>query len=146
MSEKLDEFVRELQGQIFEETKEAYGETAFERWMNPRCRGRLDDPDGYARLSGGCGDTMEIFLRFEGDRVKEASFMTDGCGSSTVCGSVAAEMSLGKSPDEIVEVTDEVIKEVLGGLPPDDEHCASLAAETLQEALHDYMIKQTGKI
>ena len=145
MTEKLDDFVTELQEKIFEETKEAYGEVAYERWMNPLYRGRIEDPDGYARLSGGCGDTMEIFLKFEKERVKEASFLTDGCGSSTVCGSIAAEMSLGRSPDEIIEITGDTIKEVLGGLPEDDEHCATLAAETLQEALNDHMIKQTRR-
>jgi nitrogen fixation NifU-like protein len=145
MGEKIDEFVQELQEKIFEETREAYGGKAFDRWMNPKYHGRLEDPDGYARLSGGCGDTMEIFLRFEGERVKEASFNTDGCGSSTVCGSFAAELSLGKNPDEIIEINGEMIKEILGGLPEEDEHCADLAAETLQAALNDYMVKVVKK-
>ena len=88
---------------------------------------------------------MEIFLKFEGKRVKEASFQTDGCGSSQVSGSIAAEMAIGKSPDALLEITGDVIVEELGGLPSDDTHCASLAAETLQEALNNYMVKQTQK-
>ena len=78
-------------------------------------------------------------------RVKEASFKADGCGSSIVCGSYAAEMSLGKNPDELLEITGEAILKELERLPKEDEHCAHLAAETLQEALNDHMIKQTGK-
>ena len=85
---------------------------------------------------------MEIFLRFHNDNIKEASFRADGCGSSIVCGSFAAEMSIGKNPDELLEVTAEAILEKLEGLPKEDEHCASLAAESLQEALNDYMMKQ----
>ena len=88
---------------------------------------------------------MEIFLKFENEQVKEASFQTDGCGSSNVCGSFAAEMALGKSPDELLSVTGEAIIEKLGGLPKEEEHCAFLAAETLQEALNCYMIKQTSR-
>jgi len=138
----LDEFVSELQEQIYQETKEAYGEEGFERWLNMRYMGRMPDPDGYARLTGTCGDTMEIFLKFEDGRVKEASFLTDGCGSSAVCGSFAAEMAIGKTPDELLEITGEAILEKLGGLPKEEEHCAYLAGETMQEALNDYMAKQ----
>ena len=145
MGEIVDDFVRNLQEQIFQETKEAYGEKAFRRWLDPVCMGAIKGPDGYACLSGVCGDTMEIFLRFENNRVKEASFQADGCGSSIVCGSFAAEMSLGKNPDELLEVTSEAILQELEKLPKEDEHCASLAAETLQEALNDYMIKQTQR-
>ncbi|MGD8984339.1 MAG: iron-sulfur cluster assembly scaffold protein [Desulfobacteraceae bacterium] len=141
MGETVDDFVRNLQKQIFEETKEAYGEKAFQRWLDPVYMGAIKEPDGYACLTGVCGDTMEIFLKFENHRVKESSFQSDGCGSSIVCGSFAAEMSLGKNPDELLEITGEVLLEKLGKLPKEDEHCASLAAETLQEALNDYMIR-----
>jgi len=145
MGESMDDFVRELQNQIVDEIKESYGEKAYQRWQNLVYRGSMKDPDGYASLNGVCGDSMEIFLKFEGEKVKEASFQTDGCGSSQVCGSVAAESAIGKSPDELLEITGDAIMEELGGLPSDDAHCASLAAETLQEALNDYMVKQTPK-
>jgi nitrogen fixation NifU-like protein len=145
MSSELDDFVQDLQNRIYDETKEAYGDVAFERWLNPLYMGSIDNPDGYGRVTGSCGDTMQIFLKFENDRIKEASFQTDGCGSSAVCGSFAAEMAIGKNPDEIVEITGEAILEKLGGLPKEDEHCAFLSAESLQEALHEYMIKQTKR-
>lgn len=141
MAEAVDDFVRGLQEKIFEKVKEVYGEKGFHRWLHPVYMGEIKDPDGYARLAGVCGDTMEIFLNFENERVKEASFRTDGCGLTTVCGSFAAEMSVGRSPDELLEVTGEAILKELGKLPEESEHCAFLAAETLQEALNDYMIK-----
>ena len=83
---------------------------------------------------------MEIFLLFEDDRVRRASFQTNGCGTSIVCASFAAEMAIGKHPDEILSITGEVILEKLGGLPEEDRHCAFLASESLQEALHSYMV------
>lgn len=144
MSGSLDDFVHELREQIFEETREAYGEIAYQRWLNPLFRGVMTDPDGHAILRGVCGDTMEIFLKFENGRVKEASFQTDGCGSSTVCGSFVAEMSIGKGPDGLLEITAEAIMKRVGRLPKEDEHCAFLAAETLHEALNDSMIKSLG--
>ena len=141
----MDDFVQEIKNQMLEETRQAYGDAAYERWLDPRHMGSMDNPDGYACLKGKCGDTVQIFLRFDGnDRVKEATFQTDGCGSSIVCASFAAEMAVGQRPDEIPEVTGESIMDVLGGLPKEEAHCAFLAAETLQEALHSYMI-QKGK-
>ena len=142
MSDEFDEFARALQDQIYGETREAYGQVAFERWLKPLYVGVMPNPEGYARVTGTCGDTMEIFLRFESDRVKEATFQTDGCGSSTVCGSFAAELAHGRSPDELAEITGEMILGILGGLPEEDRHCAFLAADTLQEALDDFMRKQ----
>jgi len=148
MSKAMDDFVEEIKNQVLEETREVYGNAAFERWLDPRLMGSLDDPDGYACLRGKCGDTVQIYLKFDGDRVKEATFQTDGCGSSIVCASFAAEMALAKRPDEILEITGESIMDVLGGLPKEEAHCAFLAAETLQEALHSYMIRsreETGQ-
>jgi nitrogen fixation NifU-like protein len=145
MADEFDDFARALQDQIYEETREAYGQVAFERWLKPLYVGVLPNPEGHGRVKGTCGDTMEIFLRFENDKVKEAAFQTDGCGSSTVCGSFAAELAHGRSPDEVAEITGEMILDVLGGLPEEDRHCAFLAAETLQEALDDYMRKQRGR-
>ena len=97
MDDAFDDFARSLQNQIYEETREAYGEVAFERWLRPLYVGTMRDPDGYGVVTGKCGDRIEIFLRFEQGRVKEATFQTDECGSSTVCGSFAAELAYGKS-------------------------------------------------
>ena len=142
--DKLDLFVENLQEQIFEETKEAYGETGFQRWRNPLYRGRMETPNVHAKIKGQCGDTMEIYLKFGGRCVASASYVTDGCGSSTVCGSFAAEMAIGKDPDQLAGITGEMILKKIGRFPGEDEHCAYLAAETLQAALHEYMVKKTG--
>ena len=143
MGNELDDFVNGLQNQILEETRAEYGDVAFERWQHPLYVGAMDHPDGHGRVTGSCGDTMQIFLKFEKDKVKEATFLTDGCGSSIVCGSFAAELALGKTPDELGEITGETILNILGSLPEENRHCAFLAAETLHDALHDYMIKGT---
>lgn len=143
MSDKLDDFLNELQDKIFEDTIKDYGQKAFERWLNPSYMHAMENPDGYGHITGPCGDTMEIFLRFEKGRVKEASFRTDGCGPSMICGSLAAELALGKEPGEIKEVTDKTILETIGGLPEEDQHCALLAANTLHEAIDQYTKQKT---
>lgn len=139
--DKIDIFLENLQEEIFEDTKKAYGEAGFQRWRNPLYRGRMDDADAHARIKGQCGDTMEMYLKFADDRVASASFTTDGCGASTVCGSFTAEAAIGKNPDELAEITGETVLQKIGRFPSEDQHCAFLAAETLQAALHEYMVR-----
>jgi nitrogen fixation NifU-like protein len=139
MTDELDKFVDLLQDQIYDETRMEFGEKAYKRWREPKFMERMASPDGYAKQTGTCGDTMEIFLKFENDRVTAAAFMTDGCGPSVVCGSYAAELSQGKSPEDLADFNGDVILEILGGLPEDHKHCAHLAAETVKRALDDYM-------
>jgi nitrogen fixation NifU-like protein len=132
-------FIEELKKEILEETKRAYGEKAFHRWMKPLYEGSLADPDGYACLRSSCGDSMEFFLKFDGERVNQASFRTAGCGASVVCGSYAAEMALDKSPKEILEITGESILDRVGRLPRDEEPMATFAVKTLHAALRDFL-------
>ncbi|MBW1722745.1 MAG: iron-sulfur cluster assembly scaffold protein [Deltaproteobacteria bacterium] len=104
-----------------------------------------DNPDGKARITGSCGDTMEIALTFDGERVKETSHWTDGCAYSLNCVYAAACLAKDKTPDEILEIDERAIQEFIGGLPSDHIHCARLAHETLQAALEDFMRNQAGK-
>jgi nitrogen fixation NifU-like protein len=137
--DNFDSFVNNLQEQIFDEAKDAYGEKGFQRWCNPRFNGKMESPDGHARLTGECGDTMEIFLKFENNRVNDASYFTDGCASSSICGSFTVELAIGKDPDELTDISGDAVLNEIGRLPASDQHCAGLAASTLQEALSSYM-------
>ena len=141
-SASLHGFIEELKKAILEETRRAYGEKAFDRWRNPRYEGAMANPDGYACLGSSCGDSMELFLKFDGERVSQASFRTAGCGTAAVCGSYAAEMALRKGPEEILQITGKSILERLGGLPREEEPVATLAAETLHAALRNFICKQ----
>jgi NifU-like protein involved in Fe-S cluster formation len=110
-------------------------------WLTPHVK----EPDGKARITGSCGDTIEMCLQFNDDRVTKTSYWTDGCTYSFNCAHAATELAKGKTPDEIIEIDADRIQEYIGGLPRDHYHCASLAAETLMAALDDYMRKQTRK-
>ena len=145
MGNDFDQFVHQLQNHIFEETKKVFGKKVYERWRHPLYMEVLADPDGHAKIKGKCGDSIEIFLKFENNRVTKAAFQADGCGPSVVCGSYAAEMAIGKDTVEITEITGDRILKKCDGLPEENEHCAFLAAETLQEALHNYIIRTREK-
>jgi len=143
MAGNLDEFLELFQQQIYEEAKETYGVGVFDRWLSPKFFGKMPDATASARVTGSCGETMEIYLRIEGDIITKTSFYTDGCGASVACGSVAAELACNKAVEEAALVGSDTILEVLGQkLPQEHEHCALLAAETLQTAVHNHMIGQ----
>lgn len=139
MNTDLEAFVSEIADQIHEEMRKAYGGEVFERWQSRRFMGRLENPDGQAVVRGACGDSMAVFLAFDNDRVSRASFMTDGCGSSVACGSLAAELAHGRTPEEVLDITADDIRDRAGGLPQEDAHCADLAVAALHEALNRYM-------
>jgi len=105
----------------------------------------MDDPDCWARVTGECGDTMEIYIKFKDNRVAEASYFTDGCASSMVSGSFAAELTLDKSPEELSDLTADHVLKAVGKLPENDLHCTTLAARTIQAALDNYMGHQVKK-
>ena len=143
MKNPMDDFVDKLQEQIFEETREVYGEEVFNRWQNPKFMGRMTNASCVGRLTGNCGDRMEIYLRIRNDQVEEASFFTEGCGASVACGSMVAELATGKDLEEVSQIGGDTVLMALGGLPEEENHCAFLAAETLLAAIHEWMLQSS---
>lgn len=142
MGEVQEIFIDGTRYRVFEESWTAYGEQGHPHFRRPLYRGIIENADGHGRLTGSCGDTLEIFLKFENERVAAASFLGGECASSTICGSLAAELAIGKTPDELAEISGEKILGVLGAFPEEERHCADLAAGALQEALSDYFKRQ----
>ena len=127
---------------IKQEMRKIYSEAVVEHSMNPRNLGDLEDADGFARVTGPCGDTMSIWLKVNGDAIINASFMTDGCGTTIASGSMVTEMVKGMSITEVLGITQQDILSSLGGLPEQSTHCALLAANTMKEAVRDYIALQ----
>jgi nitrogen fixation NifU-like protein len=123
-----------------QEMRKIYSEAVVEHSMDPRNLGELEDANGYARVTGPCGDTMSIWLKVNADTIINASFRTDGCGTTLASGSMVTEMVKGKSISEARKITQRDVLDALGGLPPESEHCALLAANTLKAAMRDYMV------
>jgi nitrogen fixation protein NifU and related proteins len=124
------------------EDEAASTEAAFFKWLYSLQWQNSKAPDSHACLTGKCGETIEMFLNFNGEQIKEAAYLTNGCISSRVCAALAAQMAQGKTPDEVVGITAQSILDLLGDFPKGEEHCAFLAVEALQEALHNFMLKQ----
>ncbi len=135
---ELENFAKALQEQILEQVRKEYSEAVIERWMNPRNQGKLEHPDGYGKVTGSCGDTIEIFLRMKGNIISECRWLTDGCGATISCATMATELAQGKTFTKALASvsTDEIVRQ-LGGLPESNLHCAQLASQALRSALAD---------
>ncbi len=118
---------------------EVFSETVVEHSMNPRNVGDMADADGSAKITGPCGDTMELWLKLKGDTIVQASFLTDGCGTSIASGSMVTELARGKKLGQAQKISQQDVLDALGGLPEESEHCALLAANTLKAAISDYL-------
>jgi nitrogen fixation NifU-like protein len=119
-------------------SESTYSSIVLEHMHNPRNWGIIDQSDGYARVTGPCGDTMEISITVKDDTITKCTFDTDGCGATVSCGSIISEMATGKKVSRARRIDQTSILAFCNGLPQENEHCALLAARTLQEALEDF--------
>jgi nitrogen fixation NifU-like protein len=130
-----------------------YQETILDHSKRPRNHHSLTDAnrkaEGYNPL---CGDKLKLYLKMDGDVVKDASFEGAGCAISTASASLMTESLKGKSREEAMRLidkfhdlltTDTPASRDLGKLVvfcgvrdyPARVKCATLAWHTLKSAL-----------
>jgi len=131
-----------------------YQETILDHSKHPRnCHAMGDanrNAEGYNPL---CGDKLKLYVKMEGDIVKDASFQGSGCAISTASASLMTESLKGKTRDEALKLldkfhdlltTDTPVTKDLGKLVvfcgvrdyPARVKCATLAWHTLKSALN----------
>jgi nitrogen fixation NifU-like protein len=130
--DKIDEFILGNPGAD-------YPAQYLEHALRPRNVGSRDGANGFADLPAHDGSIMEMWLRVDNDVIVDASFWTEGCGSTIACGSMTTEMAKGKTLDQAFEIKPEEVDAALGGLPGDGCTCAKLSVDTLKAALRDYL-------
>ena len=104
----------------------------------PKNLGPMKDANGQAKIKGPCGDTVEMWLRIDGGKIRKATFMSDGCGYSQYCCSMATKLAEGMRTEEAAELTQAQVLAAAGTLPEDHRHCALLAANTIKAAVADF--------
>ena len=102
----------------------------------------LENPDGIAKVVGNCGDTMEIAIKFCGDKVADTHYWANGCSFSKNCAAAAATLAKHKTLDELKNINMISIMDVVGQLPDTHLHCAQLAETTLQLSVKNYLANQ----
>ena len=117
-----------------------YTDKVMDHFVNPRNVGEIDDASGVGQVGNAkCGDIMKIFIKVdENDVITDVKFKTFGCGAAIASSSMATELVKGKTVDEALQITNKMVIEALGGLPPVKLHCSVLAEEALHAAIADY--------
>jgi nitrogen fixation protein NifU and related proteins len=136
--------------------EDLYKEVILDHYRAPRNKGRLDPHDvALERNNPLCGDEIELFVRFDGDKVDGIAFEGKGCSISLASASMMTEKVRGLSIEEAEELADE-IKSMMAGEAEGDADtledlvslkgvvkypvrikCALLGWNTLVEALED---------
>jgi len=138
---KNDEQIKkEMIDLLMEKITGGLSEKVVDYGNHPRNYGSMEKPDGYAKIKGPCGDTMEMFLKIRNDKIDDIRYTTDGCMTSHAVGTAATVMAKGKPVRECMKINQSSILEHLDGMPEDSQHCALLAANTFHKALRDYAI------
>lgn len=130
-----------------------YQELIIDHSKRPRNFHILDqsnrEAEGYNPL---CGDRLTLYLKMDGEIVKDASFVGCGCAISTASASLMTESLKGKTRDQALKLLDQFHELVttdtqatkdLGKLRvfcgvrdyPTRVKCATLAWHTLKNAL-----------
>ncbi len=107
----------------------------------PRNLGRIPSPSGWARGVGQCGDSVEVAILVNENRISDIKVVPNGCIYTMVCASALSELATGRTIERALELGPEDVEQALGGLPEDHLHCARLAVNSLGEAIADYYQK-----
>jgi nitrogen fixation protein NifU and related proteins len=119
-----------------------YRETVMDHFTNPRNAGVIEDADGIGEVGNPvCGDMMTFYIKVKDNTLVDVKFQTFGCVAAIDVSSMVSAMAKGKSLKEAQKITNKLVAETLGGLPPNKMHCSNLGAEALTLAIKNYQEK-----
>ena len=104
----------------------------------PRNYGPMWRASSTAKLTGPCGDTVEMWVRIKKEVVVKATFVSDGCVPSQRCCSAAARLIEGRRLDVAKEITPEQVLAAAAPIPEDHAHCALLAVNTIKKVFENF--------
>ena len=116
-----------------------YREQIIDRYKNPHYRGELNPHDiGYEDDNPLCGDKIRIEIRVDkSDFITEAVFGGRGCSISQASADLVIEAIIGKSLEEVKQMTKEDVLDMLGiELGPVRLKCALLPLKVLKAGVY----------
>ena len=109
-----------------------FNEAVLDHFRNPRNSGNLPKPTAVVEVTNPvCGDVLRLSVLVEKGMIASARFKTQGCVAAIACSSVLTELAIGKTPDQLRDITANQVSEALGGLPPATFHAAQLCSDAL---------------
>ncbi|MEG0477291.1 MAG: iron-sulfur cluster assembly scaffold protein [Raoultibacter sp.] len=110
-------------------------------------------PEGFnAQCMVGKSKRGEVALRLfavidsETETFERVGFKSRGCLAMTACASAICTMLEGKTFDEALSITPDVLRDALDGVPSDKIHTVYFATEGIRALIGDYMIDRGANI
>jgi nitrogen fixation NifU-like protein len=125
-----------------------YHEMIIDYSRNPLNFGKMDSPDvSYHDSNPLCGDSIDMDLKIEGNRLADVKFHGRGCAICMACSSVLTEIAKGKGIDEVRGIAkDDVLSELgLEHLQAVRIKCALLSLKALKYALYTYLARHIAE-
>jgi nitrogen fixation NifU-like protein len=111
---------------------------------NPINYGKIEDHDVTFHDSNPlCGDSIDIDMKFDDNKVSDIKFHGKGCAICMACSSVLTEIVKGKEIDEVRNISKHDVLSELGleHLQAVRIKCALLSLKVLKSALYSYLGK-----
>lgn len=103
---------------MFEDVQDLYQETILDHCKRPRHFNEMPAPtcsaQGHNPL---CGDQLKLFLKLDGTRIQEVSFVGSGCCISKASASLLTEAVAGHTTAEALALFDKVHTMLTTGVP-----------------------------
>ena len=92
-----------------------YRRVIMDHYQSPRNMGELEDADASIQLKNPtCGDQIQLQMKVEDGKIKDAKFKGEGCSISMSSASMMTEAIKGQSVDKALELADRFSKMLLG--------------------------------
>ena len=103
---------------------------------HPRNTGAIPDATHKGTATNPvCGDLLHLYLKLENEQIIAASFEAQSCPPCIAAASRLTELLINQSVATARQIKPNDLKQALGGLPRNKEHCALLAIDALRDAL-----------
>ena len=119
-----------------------YHEMIVDYSRNPVNYGKIEDHDvTFHDANPLCGDSIDIDMKIDDDKVTDIKFHGKGCAICMACSSVLTEITKGKSLDDVrnIEKNDVLSELGLEHLQAVRIKCALLSLKVLKSALYTYL-------
>ncbi len=134
---------------------EQYSNKVIERMNKPKYLGEFSEEDAKQRNaklvvadfgSEACGDAVRLYWLVDPktDKVIDARFKSFGCGTAIASSDMMAELTIGKTVDEAMKITNLDVEKALRdhpdkpAFPPQKMHCSVMAYDVIIEAASKY--------
>ncbi len=114
-----------------------YKEELLDHYREPQNFGRLKKFDRTSRqLNPFCGDEIEIFIKFDKEKVSDIGFSGLGCAISIASTSILTEFAKNKSKTQLTKFSEKDMLELLDiEISENRKKCALLGLAVLKDCL-----------